>query len=321
MVSVNGQAYTYDANGNLTGNGEKTYIYDIDNRLKEVRNNQGQIIASFTYDHEGKRNSMTASGTTTHFHYSGDKVVYETDNSNNIVAEYTYDPNGNPATMTRGGATYYYHVNGHGDVTALTDAAGNIVARYDYDAYGNILSQTGTMAALNPYRYAGYRYDEATGLYYLMARYYDANIGRFITRDSFHGFAGDPLSLNQYNYCGGNPVMYIDPTGHFRITWLNSVKWVARIIDAAIIILVAGAAINSTQAAKLFLKKNKNKVLYTIGGKISTMFPSVNSIAISAAINVALTLAGTSIGELIAKGLDFIDHWWGKPRNNGYIFG
>jgi RHS repeat-associated protein len=57
------------------------------------------------------------------------------------------------------------------------------VAEYEYDAWGNILSQTGSLASENPYRYAGYRYDEVTGLYYLMARYYDTNIGRFITVD------------------------------------------------------------------------------------------------------------------------------------------
>ena len=47
-----------------------------------------------------------------------------------------------------------------------------------------------------------------------MARYYDSSIGRFISRDRFHGFENDPQSLNQYAYVKGNPVMYFDPTGH-----------------------------------------------------------------------------------------------------------
>ncbi len=204
LISVDGQAYTYDANGNLTNNGNKTFIYDEENRLIEVKDASNQTIATYTYDHEGKRSSITTTSGTTYFHYSGDKVIYETDASNNITAEYTYDPLGNPATMTKNGVTYYYHLNGHGDVVALTDGSGNIVAEYSYDAWGNIISQTGTMAADNPLRYAGYRYDEATGLYYLMARYYDASIGRFITRDTFHGFEEDPLSLNQYAYTKNN---------------------------------------------------------------------------------------------------------------------
>jgi RHS repeat-associated protein len=72
------------------------------------------------------------------------------------------------------------------------------------------------MASSNPYRYAGYQYDEVTGLYYLMARYYDASIGRFITRDTFHGFEDNPLSLNQFSYTENNPVGYIDPSGYYR---------------------------------------------------------------------------------------------------------
>jgi RHS repeat-associated protein len=217
LTAVNGQAYTYDANGNLTNNGNKTFVYDDDNRLSEVKNASGTTIASFTYDQLGRRISKTTSSGTISYHYDGDsnQVLYETDANNNIVAEYTWDYQGNPVTMTKGGVTYYYHINGHGDVTALTDANGNVVAQYQYDAWGNILSKTGAMASANPYRYAGYYYDEETGLYYLMARYYDANIGRFITRDTFHGFEDDPHSLNLYAYTKNNPVMYVDPDGHY----------------------------------------------------------------------------------------------------------
>ncbi|WP_378211760.1 RHS repeat-associated core domain-containing protein [Anoxybacteroides rupiense] len=66
------------------------------------------------------------------------------------------------------------------------------------------MPKTGAMATV--YRYAGYYYDEATGLYYLMAQYYDASIGRFITRDTFHGGEDKPQSLNQYAYTKNNPV-------------------------------------------------------------------------------------------------------------------
>lgn len=53
-----------------------------------------------------------------------------------------------------------------------------------------------------------------------MTRYYDAEIGRFITRDTFHGVEDDPQSLNQYAYCKNNPVMYVDPDGHFTLSTL-----------------------------------------------------------------------------------------------------
>ncbi|WP_084279108.1 RHS repeat-associated core domain-containing protein [Anoxybacteroides tepidamans] len=155
---------------------------------------------------------------------------------------------GRPATMTKGGATYYYHVNGHGDVVALTDASGNVVAQYEYDAWGNILSKTGALATANPYRYAGYYYDEETGLYYLMARYYDANMGRFLTRDTFHGSENEPLSINQYVYTKNNYVIYADINGHFALLLVPlagvSISWLTAAAAEATAIVIAHVAAN-----------------------------------------------------------------------------
>ncbi|AGB41138.1 RHS repeat-associated core domain protein [Halobacteroides halobius DSM 5150] len=219
LTAVDGQAYSYDQNGNLTANGENSFVYNAKNRLIEVKDSSDQTIASFTYNHKGKRKSKTTASGTVYYHYNKQgKLVYETDENNNIVREYTYDAQGNPATMTHNGETYYYHVNGHGDVMSLTDSSGAVVAEYEYDAWGNIISQSGTMAAENPHRYAGYYYDESTELYYLNARYYNAEIGRFITRDTFQGFEDNPQSLNKYAYCQGNPVMNVDPSGYFGLS-------------------------------------------------------------------------------------------------------
>lgn len=246
LTAVNGQAYTYDANGNLTGNGAKTFIYDAENHLTQVKDSVGTSLATYTYDYTGKRNSMTTASGTVNFHYAGSNVIYETDASNNIVADYTWDTHGRPVTMTRGGVTYYYQLNGHGDVVKLTDASGNIVAQYQYDAWGNIISQTGTMASANPYRYTSYRYDETTGLYYLMARYYDASVGRFINRDSVHGFNNDPLSLNQYAYANNNPVVNTDPSGHFAAAaGIYLIPGIGEVAITATAIIIGGVVIGS----------------------------------------------------------------------------
>ncbi len=60
------------------------------------------------------------------------------------------------------------------------------------------------------------------GLYYLGSRYYDANIGRFISPDDigYLGANGDLNAYNLYAYCGNNPVMYSDPSGHLAISTL-----------------------------------------------------------------------------------------------------
>ncbi|MBB5324544.1 RHS repeat-associated protein [Anoxybacillus tepidamans] len=323
LTAVNGQAYTYDANGNLTNNGNKTFVYDDDNRLIEVKNVSGTTIASFTYDQLGRRISKTTSNGTIYYHYDGDsnQVLYETDANNNIVAEYTWDAYDHPITMTKGGVTYYYHVNGHGDVTALTDASGNVVAEYQYDAWGNILSKTGAMASANPYRYAGYYYDEETGLYYLMARYYDANIGRFITRDTFHGFEDDPQSLNQYAYGKNNPVTYIDPSGHISINkrvqyalkyaikfWLaNYIGW-----DNASWIFTsiwAGIA-KGREAYKISYSKSAQEAVKHLG-RSRTMLQNARKIALKVAIRAglkaAIPISAVGDGYLLIRG--FIKGW------------
>ncbi|QCS54135.1 RHS repeat-associated core domain-containing protein [Priestia flexa] len=301
LTSVNGQAYSYDPNGNLTNDGEETYIYDVENQLIEVKDKSGNSLGKFTYDYDGKRTSMTTSSGTTYFHYNGDKVIVETDTNNNITAEFTWDANGNPVTMTKDGKTYYYHLNGHGDVTALTDSSGVIVAEYKYDAWGNIISQTGTMASANPYRYAGYRYDESTKLYYLMARYYDPEIGRFISRDSYHGNEDDPQSLNHYSYTKNNPVMYVDPDGHSykRIKyaikygiryWLSTyVGWAAAGSIADKFYSLGGATLAGGIAYKLKYKSLTKNVTTTIGRVLkSSTIKQARSIARKAALKVGL---------------------------------
>ena len=94
------------------------------------------------------------------------------------------------------------------------------MVKYKYDAWGKcqttVVDSTATeIASLNPFRYRSYYYDTETKLYFLKTRYYDPEIGRFITIDDI-GYL-DPESingLNLYAYCGDNPVMNFDPSGH-----------------------------------------------------------------------------------------------------------
>jgi len=118
------------------------------------------------------------------------------------------------AARTVEGQTCYYLYNAHGDVVMLTDAEdGAIAAAYEYDAFGTLLKTDGY--ADNSITYAGYQYDEESGLYYLNARYYDSVTARFLTEDTYRGSMDDPLSLNRYTYCYNKPFTYYDPSGHF----------------------------------------------------------------------------------------------------------
>ncbi|SFJ69942.1 RHS repeat-associated core domain-containing protein [Halobacillus dabanensis] len=254
LTSVNDVEYQYDSNGNLIYDGSKTYVYDGLNQLIEVKNSLNQTLAKYDYDESGNRTSKTTSTGIVYFHYHDDKVIYETDSNNSILAEYTWDDNGLPVTMTKNGKTYYYHLNAHGDVISITNSTGSKVAEYQYDAWGNILTQSGTMASINPYRYAGYRYDTETNLYYLQSRYYNSKDGRFTTRDAFHGFEEEPISQNLYTYTKNNPVMYVDHDGH------NPVLILAVIVIRGLTKKFGSkVALSAYKSIKPWLKKVRNE--------------------------------------------------------------
>ncbi|SDM32910.1 RHS repeat-associated core domain-containing protein [Paenibacillus sp. OK060] len=106
-------------------------------------------------------------------------------------------------------------MSGHGDVVSLTDQNGNEVAQYEYDAWGNILNQSGSIADENPYRYASYRYNTESVLYYLMSRNYNPELGSFISLDAEQDLDLDnPLNRNGYSYGLNNPVTFVDDDGN-----------------------------------------------------------------------------------------------------------
>ena len=126
---------------------------------------------------------------------------------------------------------YLYRKNAQGDITHILDNTGMVVAKYIYDAWGNhaILDGNGDdltsgVGVLNPFRYRSYYYDEETDLYYLQTRYYDPEVGRFISQDDVSYLAPDSINgLNLYVYCSNNPVMATDPTGTSE--WWEFWKW------------------------------------------------------------------------------------------------
>ena len=91
---------------------------------------------------------------------------------------------------------------------AASDAAGFVVNSYEYDSYGRIEASIEGIA--NPFTYTGREQDPESGLYYYRARYYDPEIGRFLSEDPIGFTARD---LNLYRYVGNNPVKFVDPDG------------------------------------------------------------------------------------------------------------
>ncbi len=179
--------------------------------------------ATYGYDPLGRR-AWTAHGGVTNWHvYDGAQVVADTDADGNLLRTYTWGPGvdcllcvtvyGTEATNT------YYALTDHlGTVHALVDGTGTIVESYRYDAWGRVLGVydgsgapiTGS-AVGNRYLWQGREYSWATGLYYFRARWYDPVTGRWLSKDPI-GISG---GLNQYVFCGNNPVNFRDPDGLF----------------------------------------------------------------------------------------------------------
>lgn len=197
LLSAGSPAFTYDDEGQLNSAGDTPYIFDSDRRLAAIGS-----TAQFFYDGTGKRLKAVRSGVTTRYIYDPwGNLLAEADALNRITRKYIYG-NGLLSVVTPD-ARYCYHFNATGSTVALTDMSQAVVNSYAYDPFGVILGQQETIS--QPFKFVGQYGVMAepsptggqTGLYYMRARYYDPNVGRFISEDPI-GFAGGDVNLSAH---------------------------------------------------------------------------------------------------------------------------
>ena len=224
LLTAGTTSYGFDLEGQLSSMNSDLYSFDYDHRLKTILNAHPE---QFYYDGKGNRLMAVRNGVTTYYIYDmNGNVLAEADSNKNITKYYVYG-NGLLLAMTDStDQSYIYHFNSIGSTVAITDQNQNIVNSYSYDPYGTILSQSETIP--QPFKYVGQHgvMREPNGFYYMRARYYDPNVGRFISEDPI-GFDGGSINLfsyvdsvgkpltetNLYLYTGNNPVNRKDPKG------------------------------------------------------------------------------------------------------------
>ncbi|WP_223487592.1 RHS repeat-associated core domain-containing protein [Pseudomonas sp. A-RE-19] len=212
--------FDYDAFGNLIrerrGTGQKLvteYRYDCQHRLIGVTTPDGRC-SSYRYDAFGRRIAKTVDDYTTEFFWQGDNLVAESGREH--YRSYVYEPGSfRPLAMLDGkgpkkACPFYYQLDHLGTPQELTDYSGDIIWAARYTAYGRLtrLNRDTHQVLDQPLRFQGQYFDAETGLHYNRHRYYNPDVGRYLTPDPSKLAGG----LNGYQYTR-NPTGWVDPLG------------------------------------------------------------------------------------------------------------
>jgi RHS repeat-associated protein len=213
--------YSYDSNGSLVlkegPNETISYVYDAQRRLVSIQDDVSQVL--YEYDADGLRNGRVVSGEDG-VYYVTDKntaiptVLWEADASGSSLRSYVYGLDIVSQYDVASG-TAYALLDGAGTIRQITNPNGSVIDIETLDAFGNLASIPSPTPVSRSYR--GEEFDSFAKAYYLRARFYAPDIGRFMTMDSADGFADYPITQNMYIYSFADPVNYVDPTGYMGI--------------------------------------------------------------------------------------------------------
>ncbi len=242
------EVFTYDFDGNLTGDGRWAYTWDAENRLIAVQTTNAAALAgapgikrTYTYDYLGrgiaKTTYITAGaagaytyaviGSVTRFLYSGWNLLAEIDAAGAALRSYAWGIDLSGSFQGAGGVggllffedrtaparTQHAAASDEmGNIIALINtASGGLSASYEYGPFGEALRSAGVMAKLNPIRFSSKYCDDETGLLYYGYRYYSPTGGRWMSRDPIEEQGGG----NLYRFTNNSPSNELDVLGLF----------------------------------------------------------------------------------------------------------
>lgn len=208
IQSAGSASFSHDVNGNMTqriGFTTTNYTWDVLDRLTDIDINN----TNYVYDLFGNRRTATKNGVTTRYvldiNGQMSNILMETDENGNVMNYYIYGL-GLVSRIDNNNNTRYYQYDSIGSTIAMTDENGILTHKYSYGPFGQVLEQEEEDD--NAFRFVGQFgvMDEENGLYFMRARYFDPEIGRFISEDPI-------WDVNLYAYAGNNPLINIDPKG------------------------------------------------------------------------------------------------------------
>jgi RHS repeat-associated protein len=269
--------FTYDALDNLTSwklGGVKDYaeyVYDINQRLTNIRNSAGATVVGLAYDDQGNLKNKNgqiydfdygnrlrgpagleyyyydghgrrvlsgrASNLTLSIYSSSGQVIYEEDGVAAAAKEHIYLGGSLIATRECSYASStpsikYQHTDALGSPVAVTNAQGQVIDRNDYEPYGAVIGKPN----YNGIGYTGHVMDGGTGLTSMQQRYYDQQIGRFLSVDPVSADGATGANFNRYWYANNNPYKFVDPDGRESACFVNNAgcglrPWTAQDIE------------------------------------------------------------------------------------------
>lgn len=216
--------YGYDLNGNMTNRDGKAIVFNSQNMPTSVQGNSGSF--SLVYDPLGRRVKKVSGSRT--IIYFGASYEVEKDGANQTIRKHIFAGGDRIVTIEGSSRYFYYHGDQLGSTSLVTIGdSGSHSGWYQKASYYPFGEKIGSLSYKNPeyisdpfsprYLFTGQEEDGEAGLYNYKARLYDPFLGKFISPDPIVPAPGNPQSLNRYSYVLNNPLIYIDPTGHFSL--------------------------------------------------------------------------------------------------------
>lgn len=203
LTASGGMSLGYDARGNLTSSGSDSFTYSSENLLTTAT--VGNVSSTLSYD-PALRLYQASAGTINRFQYDGVNLVTEYDASNVLQKRYVHSSGADEPLVEYDGSgnKTYLHADERGSIIARSNVSGATIAVNSYDEYG--IPASGNTGR---FQYTGQAWLPQVGMHYYKARMYSPSLGRFVQTDPI-GY-GD--GLNWYNYVGGDPINFTDPSG------------------------------------------------------------------------------------------------------------